>query len=116
MKFEDLTFLLETERKRLNEIFNFTLDEVNLISNQEVLSMYFTISTLLGFNLEIPEQSIEYLKILRSRGRKLREIELNKKKIEQEVVADCGCYVSNLFLMSTSTGTSCVNCYDRMSL
>lgn len=124
MSIENLTFLLKTERKRLNEIFSYTDEQVDSICDQEILSMYFTLCNLFGFviskkfNSEISERSIEILKKLKDRGVKLRAIEL--KKINRpksiEVIADCGCYVMSSALMSTSTGTSCANCFDRMSL
>lgn len=114
----NITFLLPTERERLNEIFNYTNGQIHSICNEELLAMHYTITTLLGFDLEVSERSIEILNFLAEKGNKLKKLESEKKSNIQSnefVLCDCGCSVSSILVMSASMGSSCPDCYDDMS-
>lgn len=64
---------------------------------------------------EIEKVRDPLLERLKKYEQKLKEEKEQSSPVVELIKASCGCSVPKILLMSTSTGTSCDRCYDRMS-
>ena len=111
----------DKEYLTINEILeDWTMEEIEAINRKRIRRSEYGIKYF-NFNSE----TTPYTKERAAKLHKLQEIlqeELNLIKLQKRakeesplVKASCGHSVAKSDLMSTSTGSSCQDCYDRMS-
>ena len=66
------------------------------------------------FNASSVEQNETYLKIFRA-WKKINQPEVIKLADPVKIKCDCGHFTTKNTVMAASIGTSCPDCYDRMS-
>jgi len=108
---------MNTSTTLINDCLKMSDTELSKIGDDEIRRMdygikYFDFGAA-GINPS--QRDWDVMEILRNRLRNL-ETKPTASKTETEVVlCDCGHIVEKILVMHASSGTSCPDCYDRMS-
>ena len=102
----------------VNELLDWTEAEISELPEATINNMSYGI-TYFEFYPGVTDYTPERQERLEQLRRRLKVVEATKAKPKPRPVkmveCDCGCTVPASVVMSTSTGTSCPECYDRMS-
>ena len=105
----------------LNDLFELSDAELENVKNEIVIRMEYAINRYEPWGDENNDRTFAVLGYLRNRLEKINSEKLAAKPAAKPVVkpqimiCDCGCVASCVSVMSTSCGSSCPDCYDRMS-
>ena len=103
--------------KTINEILYFSDEQIDNLGDDEILKLSYAIKYFDFYGMTITERTIQTMDKLRNRLKGLNEPKINKLYEPLDyVMCDCGHEVLQSLKMCASLGTSCPDCYDKMSI
>jgi len=98
----------------INSVLDYTDEQLEQITDEQVKALDYGIKYF-SFGAAEMEPTARRLAVIEKLAARLPKVEVVAVEIAPRVWCDCGHRVPRTQRMSTSRGTACLDCYDRMS-